>query len=324
MRKLRIGLLVLIPACLLALALSGCGKTPDPWPEKPGPRVLTSFAPLYCFALNVAGDNANVLCVMAETGPHEFDPTPRDAIAVKRADLFLINGLDLDNEIARRLTRGSRNSKIVVEASAAIPKDQLLEGTCNCGHEHHAKDGEADHEHVDPHVWLGIPEAVKMVEKIRDVLKEKDPAHISGYDKRAAAYIERLNKLLAEGREQLKGKRERKLLAFHDSLKYFAQAFKLEIADSIEMAPGSEPDAKTLSQLVAKCREAGVRHIAVEPQYDSNTSAKTILRELKSKGIDAEFVTVDPIETASTTELNAEFYEKKMRENLAQLAEKLK
>jgi len=324
MRRLRVAALVMIPACLLALALSGCGKTPDPWPEKPGLRVLTSFAPLYCFTLNVAGDDANVLCVMAETGPHEFDPTPRDAAAVKRADLFLINGLDLDNDIARKLTRGSQNSKIIVEASAGIPKSQLLEGTCNCGHDHHDKDGDADHEHIDPHVWLGIPEAVKMVEKIRDVLKEKDPAHAAGYDKRAAAYIERLNKLLKEGRDILKDKRERKLLAFHDSLKYFARAFGLEIVDSIEAVPGSEPDAKTLSQLVAKCREAGVRRIAVEPQFDSNTSAKTILRELKSKGIDAEFVTVDPIETASSAELNAEFYEKKMRENLTQLAEKLK
>jgi zinc transport system substrate-binding protein len=130
--------------------------------------------------------------------------------------------------------------------------------------------------------------------------------------------------LLAEGRGMLEGKRERKLLAFHDSLKYFARAFNLEIVDSIEAAPGSEPDAKTLSELVKKCRESRVRHIAVEPQYDSNTSAKTILRELKSKGIEAEFVTVDPIETASTGELNAEFYEKRMRENLSRLAEKLK
>jgi zinc transport system substrate-binding protein len=325
MRRLRFVCLLLIPVVLLSLAgLPGCHQTPDPWPEKPGPRVLTSFAPLYCFALNVAGEDANVLCVMGETGPHEFDPTPRDAAAVKRADLFVINGLDLDDTVARKMKRGGQNSALeIVMASDGIPKDRLVEGTCNCGHEKHEKE-DADHVHIDPHVWLGIPEAIKMVEKIRDELKLKDPAHATGYDKRAVAYVERLNKLHADGREILKGKRERKLLAFHDSLRYFARALDLEIVDSIEAAPGSEPDAKTLSELVKKCKETGVRHIAVEPQYDSNTSAKVILRELRSKGIEAEFVIVDPIETAPASELNAEFYEKRMRENLSRLAEKLK
>jgi zinc transport system substrate-binding protein len=326
MRRLRATALVVIPGILMTLAaLPGCRQTPDPWPEKPGPRVLTSFAPLYCFALNVAGNDANVLCVMSETGPHEFDPTPRDAAAVKRADLFIINGLDLDDAVARKITRSGQNSALrIVKASDGIPKKRLLEGTCNCGHDHHDKEAADDHEHIDPHVWLGIEEAIQMVEKIRDELKEKDPAHAAGYEQRAAAYIERLNKLLAEGREVLKDKRERKLLSFHDSLRYFARAFSLEIADSIEAAPGSEPDAKTLSELVRKCREQHIRHIAVEPQYDSNTSAKTIRRELISKGIDAEFVTVDPIETAPGNELNGEFYEKRMRENLTRLAEKLK
>src|SRR5580704_5543731 len=90
---------------LLAFALYGCNKAQDRWPEKPGPRILTSFAPLYCFAKNVAGDDASVLYVMSDTGPHEFDPKAEDAAAVSRADLFIINGLGLDDDIAAKLVR---------------------------------------------------------------------------------------------------------------------------------------------------------------------------------------------------------------------------
>jgi ABC-type Zn uptake system ZnuABC Zn-binding protein ZnuA len=162
-----------------------------------------------------------------------------------------------------------------------------------------------------------------MVGKIRDELKEKDPAHAAGYDKRAANYINRLKKLHADGQEMLKAKTNRKILSFHDSLRYFARAFDLKIVDSIEASPGSEPDAKTLQELVKVCREENVRVIAVEPQYDSNTSAKTILRELRGKKLEASFVTIDPMETALGGELNADFYENKMRENLRLLAEKL-
>lgn len=324
MRRLRLLALLAVPLIFGVLALTpGCTKVADPWPQKPGPRVLASFAPIYCFALNVAGDDANVLCVMSESGPHEFDPSARDAAAVSRADLFVINGLDLDNQIARKMTQSARRGGLkIVEASSAISKKDLLEGACNCGdHDaHHHDDG---HEHIDPHVWMGIPEAIKMVGKIRDELKEQDPAHAEGYDRRAAAYIERLNKLLAEGREMLKTKKNRNLLSFHDSLRYFARAFDLEIVDTIETSPGSEPDANSLQELIKKCQEKAVRVIAVEPQYDAKGAARTILRELKNKGIETKFATIDPIETASAAELNADLYENKMRENLRQLAEKL-
>ena len=63
-----------VTAALLApLALVGfvgCGSKPSVWPDHPGPKVVVSFAPYYCFAVNVAGDDAVVKNMMAATGPH--------------------------------------------------------------------------------------------------------------------------------------------------------------------------------------------------------------------------------------------------------------
>jgi zinc transport system substrate-binding protein len=310
----------------IAVIPFGCSGPKDPWPEKPVPRVLASFAPLYCFALNVAGDDAAVRCVMTDTGPHHFDPSPEQAVAVRRADLFFIIGLELDDRIAAKMVKGSRNKSLrIVETADAIPKDMLREGECTCGHEHGDKEkDDPNHHHIDPHVWLGIPQAVKMVGGIRDALKERDPEHAKGYDERAAKYIEKLNKLQDEGKEMLAATKNRKLLTFHDSLRYFAAAFDLELVDAIETAPGAEPDAKKLEELIATAKREHIRVIAVEPQYDSNTSAKVILNALKRAGIDAQLVVVDPLETARPDELNAEFYERKMRENIRNLADKLK
>src|SRR5262249_26376576 len=318
-----------LTACAIAVAvlgMPGCSGPADPWPQKPGPRVLTSFVPLYCFALNVAGDDATVLCAMTDTGPHHFDPSPQHAVALRRADLFLINGLDLDNDIAKKMVKSSHNRDLkIIEVARAIPKDELREGLCTCGHEHNDADkNDPNHVHFDPHVWLGIPQAVKMVEKIRDVLKEKDPEHAKGYDERAARYVERLKKVEQDGKQMLEGKKDRKLLTFHDSLQYFVKTFDLTIVDSIEAAPGSEPDATKLKELPGKAKQENVRVTAVEAQYDSNTSAKVILNDLKRAGIEAEFAVVDPLETAKADELNAEFYERKMRENVKNLADKLK
>ncbi len=326
-RRLAIGLgLTAIILTMIFVAMPGCSGPQDPWPQKPGPRVLTSFAPLYCFALNVAGDDASVLCMMTDTGPHHFDPSPQQAMALRRADLFFINGLDLDNEAARKMAQSPRNPDLkIVHTALAIPEAERRVGTCTCGHEHNDADkNDPNHQHFDPHVWLGIPEAIKMVEKIRDELKAKDPDHAHGYDERAAKYIERLNKVSADGKEMLKGKKDRNVLSFHDSLQYFARAFGLTIVDSIEAAPGSEPEPKKLEELISTCRQKNVRVIAVEPQYDSNTSAKVILNALKRAKIETEFAVVDPIETAKPDELNAQYYERKMLENVRNLADKLK
>jgi ABC-type Zn uptake system ZnuABC Zn-binding protein ZnuA len=317
--------------CLLAIgiagvaliAVSGCPKISDPWEGQPGKHVLTSFAPLYCFTQNVAGADASVKIATSDTGPHEFNPAPADVKLVKGADMFVINGLDLDNEIARKMINGSRNKSVpLVVAGQAIPEKELRE---NEDQEHGADEGEHHHHGKhDPHVWLGVPEAIKMVAKIRDELAAIDPEHADGYKSRGNDYIDKLEKLVADGKAMFKDKKERRIIAFHDSLGYFARTFGLEIVDCVEIAPGVEPSAKKMQELIDLCLKEKVRIIAVEPQYPSNTAAQVVLTALKKKGVDAQFVEVDPLETAKFEDLTPDYYERKMKENLKRLADALK
>src|SRR5262249_56250652 len=99
---------------ILSTLLLGCSKFPVGWPEKPGPRVLASFTPIYCFAVNVAGDDAAVQCVMSSEGPHGFEVSAKDRVKVDRAGLFLINGLMLDDDIAVKMMNGTENKNIKI------------------------------------------------------------------------------------------------------------------------------------------------------------------------------------------------------------------
>ncbi|HET6574856.1 MAG TPA: metal ABC transporter substrate-binding protein [Fimbriiglobus sp.] len=316
-------LIVLLGAALAAVVpLAGCGGTAPEWPNRPGPKVMASFPPLYCFALNVAGDDAVVQTAMSNQGPHHFDPKLADARRVTQADLFVINGLGLDERIAQKMKDGSGNPNLtVVNLGELFKPEELEEGTCQ--HDH-----EDDHAHdhgKDPHVWLGIGYAVRQMEGIRDALKERDPAHAEGYDRRAAEYAARLRKVEADGKAMLQGKKDRKFITFHGSLAYFAKTFGLEIADVIQKVPGQEPTAQELTDLVGKCKANRVRVIAVEPQYSGQKSAKRILEELRRQGIeDPVLVEIDPLETARDVDLTADWYEAKMRENVTKLAEALK
>src|SRR5206468_1350934 len=141
------------------LLLNGCSNAPDVWREaKPGQkRVLASFAPLYCMARAVAGDDAYVLCFVSTQGPHDFIDSPKDMLKLYRADLILTNGLGLDDQFMDKLAHGARKAESVVKVGEAVPEAELLHpqeehNHAHAGHHHH-------HGEHDPHVWLGPPEA---------------------------------------------------------------------------------------------------------------------------------------------------------------------
>lgn len=321
MHRHRISLLLLAPLAL-PLFITGCGSDPT-WADRLGPKVVVSFAPIYCFAANVAGDDAQVKNVMTTTGPHDFNPTDSDARLLRHADLMFINGLDLDDSVANDMKRGGNRKLKVVSLGGRIPEAKLVEGQC---HHEHAHGDHHDHEHgTDPHVWLSPEFAVVMTEATRDELKAADPGHAAGYDSRAAAYVGKLRKLKADGLEMLKGKADRKLVTFHESLAYFAKDFDLSIEGVVQKKPGVEPNSDELKALIKLCTEKKVRLIAVEPQYTANTSAKTVIDELKRNGIaDADLVEIDPLETVTPGALTTDWYEQKMRANLEALRDKMK
>ena len=309
---------------VLALGMLGCGtKTTGDWPDKPGPKVVVSFAPLYCLAANVAGDDATVKNVMTTTGPHDFNPTADEVKLLAKADLFFVIGLGLDEDTAKKMKDGAKNGNLkVVELGEKLPADKLCEGKCE--HDHH--DGKHDHG-KDPHIWLSPDHAILMVNVIRDELKAADPAHAAGYEARAAAYIKKLADVKEEGLAQLKGKENKRLVSFHDSLAYFEQAYDLKVMGVLTQKPGEEPDEKQMKKLIRLCSDEQhpIRIIAVEPQYSTSTSGATLKKELIHRGVkDPVLVEIDPLETVKPDELTPDWYEKKMRANVKALADAMK
>jgi ABC-type Zn uptake system ZnuABC Zn-binding protein ZnuA len=321
--------------CLAGLGMAfwtvGCSRAPDVWEGKGGPpRVVVSFPPLYSFVKSVAGDrNVGVICLCTTTGPHHYVYTSKDAMTLKRADLFFANGLNLDDAFTDQAltSSGNPNLKAVTKLGDLIardvdekklPEDYLMYGAC---HHHHGDEGHdhPGHEHeleIDPHMWLGIPQAVVMVQTIRDQLKAVDPAGAADYDANAEAYIARLKKLQEEGRAMMPPRKPR-IVTFHESLNYFADSFGLKIIDVIRKSPGTDPTNKEFADLVERSIINKIRFIAVEPQYPKEGPAVALVNEMKKKGYtDVEVIEIDPLETADESELSAEWYEKKMRENL--------
>jgi ABC-type Zn uptake system ZnuABC Zn-binding protein ZnuA len=310
-------------ALLVVLLLRGCSGPADPWKASPGsPRVLAAFPPLYCFARNVAGDGVGVLCMHSQEGAHGQKDIPlNDILTVRKADVFLINGLGLETWVQPLVNNaGNTKLKVVAVGEDAVPDDKRLHlGEHEHGHDH-AK-GKEDHKHEgadDPHVWLGLPEAKAMVEKVCDELQRLDPARKEQYAANARAYLAKLDGLHAYGKEKL-GNHKLKVITMHDSMQYFARCFGIDVVDTIQPAPGEDPALQAMPKLIKKATEQKVRVICHEPQYDPKL-AQLLTEGLKRNGVAAVLVEFDPLETAPPAELDAGWYERRMRNNIDDLA----
>ena len=315
--------------CATLVSMMGCAVAGDPWAGDEGKsHVVVTIAPLESFVRAVGGDRVAVRCLCTSTGPHHYKPDTRDAHLLSKAQLFLGVGLTLDESFADVMYRTARKPGLpYVKLGEKLPESSLLEMKHEC-----CKHGEEGHTHKhdkwDPHVWLGIPEAIEMVERIRSELTKIDPDGESVYQANATAYTAKLNGVHEEGKKLLAGRPIRRIVSFHEALGYLAKSFDLEIADVIEQGPGDEPTQGHLTDLVKVCSDPKkpIAAITVEPQYAGSSSATIIQRELARVKVTLPLATIDPMETAEVSDLAREggdWYIERMRQNLASLSKAL-
>src|SRR5699024_11111511 len=109
----------------------------------------------------VAGGNAQVSRLLpAGASPHDFDPTPRDAIAVADADLIVYNGGPGLDEWVVTLLAASDVDPVVVAVTDLI--EFTPRGTVSHDHDH----GEG---YVNPHIWLDPNLASEAVHALADL-----------------------------------------------------------------------------------------------------------------------------------------------------------
>jgi zinc/manganese transport system substrate-binding protein len=268
-------------------------------------RIVTSFCPLYCWTVNVAGERAEVENLLsARSEPHEYAFTPNDARKLNRADLIVVNGLGLEVWLPKFLRSAPSSRDRVVTVSSEM--DLQLLGTERQSRE------EA---HANPHIWLDPQLAIEGVSNILVALQRIDPPRETEYGSNAQAYVSRLRKLNADIAQSLTGATNRAIVTYHDAFPYFARRYGLEIAGVVEQVPEVNPTPKYLSRLGRTMRERGIRVIFIAP------NASTRLARRIADDLQVELVELDTLESGS---LSPSAYEERMRHNAEVLKKYLK
>ena len=283
---------------ILMFSVAGCGEKVDDGKLK----IVTSFYPVYLETINIVGEIEGVEVVnltKPQTGClHDYQLTTEDMKTLETADIFVVNGLGMENFLDK-VVAAQKNLKIV---DASNSEEIYL-----------LKDGDE----INPHVWLSVTYAMAQVRAIQRQLCELDPAHADIYKKNALNYLNELTTLRDEMHFALDNLPHKDIVTFHEAFPYFAAAFKLKIAAVIEREPGTEPTPQELADTIKTVNELPVKVLFTEPQY-SPKAAETIARETGAK-----IFTLDPITTGESKFENRQDYQNKMRQNMKTLQEAL-
>jgi manganese/iron transport system substrate-binding protein len=256
----------LIIVAALLVACGGAGSA-SPGTGAETTRVVATTTMFADLVAQVGGEHVTVTSLVPKGGEvHTFDPTPSDVRRLNDADLVVRNGLGLDDWLAALVADSGSSARVV-----ALAED--LEGV-----EYLA--GEEPGEPVNPHLWLDPQLASRYADRIAEELATADPARAGDYTRNLAAFQAELQAFDDEAAATFDAiaEADRTVIAFHDAFPYFARRYGLTIDGTIVSAPGQDPSAGDLAELIRVVDERGVRAILAEAQYN-DALARTIADE---------------------------------------------
>ncbi len=179
------------------------------------PKVVTTFTIIADMARNVAGDAAEVESITKPGAEiHNYQPTPRDILKARKADLVLRNGLNLELWFEKFLANLS-----------GVPSVTVSDGVTPMGISGGTYQGKPN-----PHAWMSPDNALIYVENIRRGLAQIDPDHADVYAANAKAYSDEIRATVQPIRDRLAALPEdrRWLVTSEGAFSYLARDFGLK------------------------------------------------------------------------------------------------
>lgn len=276
-------------------------------------QVAATVPNLGAIAREVGGDQVKVTTIATgQQDLHFVDPKPSFIVLLRRADLLLVNGLDLEIGWVPPLTQGARNRRIqpgepgYIDASRRVPVIEIPTGPVS------RAQGDV-HPFGNPHYLTDPLNAELVAGQIAEAFTSLRPDGAQGFESRRADFVKRLHiamfgapladevggpKLsrLARSGElesflaapgpggrplssmmggwmgRLGPMRGAKVVTYHRDYSYFAQRFGLDVVDFVEPKPGIQPTQRHIEELTSRLKQGDVRLIITRPYVEGRST----------------------------------------------------
>lgn len=235
----------------LGLLIGGCGAGAD-GVDNDKPQVVSTSTIIADLTQQVGGDEIEHTGILQPgADPHVYEPTPRDSVALEKADLILYNGFNLEPGLIKMINSTGVGANKYAVGEVVEPLDFVYQGQ----------------KELDPHVWGDAENVIAMTEAIRDHLIELSPEDEAEFRDNAEELIEELRQIdrWIEQQIQTIPENRRKLVTTHDAFQYFTNAYGLEMAGTlIGISTEEQPSAQTVKNLADSIKQMEIPAIFAE------------------------------------------------------------
>jgi len=236
---------------ILIFALFGYGKI----------NIVASTTDLADIAKQIGGKNVSTISIArGSQDPHYVEVLPSYMIKVKRADMYLTVGMELD-QWAAQIIDGSRNKHLkIVDCSEHINRQEVPTKKVD------ASMGDI-HPNGNPHYWLDPDNGKAIAHTIAQNLKIIDPKHAESYEQHLVTFLKSIDDLKLKWAVEYADLQGSKIIYYHNTWPYFNRYFSIVAAAFIEPKPGIMPTPTHLDHLIQLIEGQHIAVVAMEPYF---------------------------------------------------------
>ena len=237
-------------------------------------NIVTTSPDLAWTAKQVAPAADISALARGDQDPHQVEAKPSFILKLRKADVLMQVGMDLEIGYLPPLQEQARNPKIQIGGAGFFNAADYITPL-------DVPTGKVDrslgdvHPFGNPHYQLDPENLARIGLALAEKLAEIDSAGAAGYRERAKALAIRLRALRTELAAMFASYKGRPLVVYHNALSYLTNFIGLRVVIFLEPLPGIPPSPAHIAKVVATMKLTGAKAIIVE-NYFSRREADAV------------------------------------------------
>jgi zinc/manganese transport system substrate-binding protein len=227
-------------------------------------RVVATLPWIGSLVNEIGKDRVHLdVIVKPSQDPHFVEAKPSMILTVRRADVLIYNGLDLEIGYLPVLLESSRNKEIQPGTAGNVDCSRFV-NVIDRPDKVDRSMGDV-HPYGNPHYHFSPGNIQRVAAGITEVLSQMDSGNTEFFRQNMAAFTSKLRGKESSWKAgRLHGK---KVIAYHKLFEYLAAEFGLTISGYVEPKPGIPPSAAYVGRLIEKMKEERIQTVLTTTLY---------------------------------------------------------
>ncbi len=224
--------------------------------NSPKIQITTSFRAITLLVKPIAGNLVSINQILPPgADPHNFDPTPQDAIGITQSKLFFYDSNNLE-QWAINYVKSDNPDIQMISFQSSINSNQ-----------------------TNPHYWLNPVLAMTYVKSITSSLVSADPKDSVLFYNNEKIFLNQLNQLNQSYFSNLQNCTTRSVLTSHSFLNYLSNQYNFSQISIAGPSPDATPSISQIVSVINVSKQNNARAVLAEPDETINI-ANSVATEL--------------------------------------------